>query len=206
MFLDDDAITFGFDQWRRLRMSMLPGYRPLAAWLHTDVQPNLAALDRFVGLLGQAERNAGAIHGNGCLVEFRPGTVVLTSLYGRWAPLAVPRALFWQVLAGLHDFLATTANAPDLARLPGYPEVSRQVTERRPPDGGRPALVDHTYFPPGWSEQDVRAAGEGAWRSAEALYDEHTGVWSGMWRGMEVSGYYAPDTGEVQVYFPVLAP
>jgi hypothetical protein len=206
MFIDDDGITFGFDQWRRLRMTMLPGYRPLAAWLYTDVQPNLFAFDSFLDLLVQAERNAGTVQGNGCWVEFRPADVVLVSLYDRWSPLAVPRELFWPVLAGLHDFLSRTAKAPDLARPPDYPVISRQANWRQPPDHGRPVLVDHTYFPREWSEQDVREAGEGAWRSAEALYDEHTGAWSGLWRGVELAGYYDPDTGRVQTYFPVLAP
>ncbi len=93
----------------------------------------------------------------------------------------------------------------DLSRPADYPAVSRQATLRETP-AGPAALVDHTYFPREWSEQDVRAAGEGAWNSPEALYDEQTGAWSGLWHGLELAGYFDPAAGTVQTYFPVLAP
>ncbi|AHH99142.1 hypothetical protein [Kutzneria albida] len=206
MFTTGDEITFSHDQWRRLRITMLPAYRPLAAWLHTDVQPNLAALDQFAEVLGQAATNRETVNGNGCWIEFRPNDVVIGSLYDRWEPLPVPTGLFWPVLSGLRGFLLGAAAEPGLTRPDGYPAVSRMTTRRPPPTGGRPVLVDRTYFPPEWSEQQVQQAAAGAWGSAEALYDEHTGTWSGLWCGGELAGYYDPATGTVQSYFPVLAP
>jgi hypothetical protein len=206
VFTTADEITFGFDEWRRLTITMLPAYRPLAAWLHTDVQPNLAALDTFVGVLGQADRDGMVVNGNGCAVAFPAEHIMLTSLYDHWSPLSVPRALFWPALTGLRAFVAEVRGARGLARPLDYPLVSRDVYRHVPPEGGPPVLVDHTYFPRHWSPELVREAGEGAWRSQEAWYDSETGAWSGLWRGLEVAGYFDPATGSPQTYFPVLAP
>jgi hypothetical protein len=211
MFSTGEEIAFGFDEWRRLRITVLPDYRPLAAWLHTDVQPNLAVVDGLGRLLGQAEQSVVTVHGNGCRVRFRPADVVIDSQFGRWPPLAVPRSLFWPVLSGLRSFLADFLADAESAANPAEPELPgarpfRRAEWRTPPDGGPPALVDHTYFPPDWSEADVRAAGQGAWRSAEALFDEPTGTWSGLWHDLELAGYYDPATGSPLTYFPVLPP
>ncbi|GAA0616538.1 hypothetical protein GCM10010174_38130 [Kutzneria viridogrisea] len=206
MFDTGEEISFGYDQWHRLRITMVPDYRPLAAWLHTDVQPNLAALDQFSRVLRQAASNRETVNGNGCWIDFQPAGVLIGSLYDRWQPLPVPEALFWPVLSGLRAFLLNSAADPALARPDGYPAVGRMTTHRTPPTGGRPALVDRTHFPPDWSAQEVQEAATGAWHSAEARYDEQTGAWSGLWRDLELAGYYDPATGAVHTYFPVLAP
>jgi hypothetical protein len=83
--------------------------------------------------------------------------------------------------------------------------VNRGVDLVRP-DGRPPILVDHTFFPPDWSPEAVRAAAEGAWQGEDACFDVRTGAWSGLWRGLELAGYFDPDTGSVLTYFPVLAP
>jgi hypothetical protein len=206
MFEIGEQVGFAFDEQRRLRISVPEGYLPLAAWLHTDAQPNLQALDGLGELLRQCEQHGRTLLGNGCAIAFSGDLVMLESLYERWPRTAVPREFFWAVLSGLRNFLVATSGIPELARPQEYPAVTRALREVDRPDGGPKLLVDHTYFPPEWSDQEVREAGEGAWQSPECVLHEETGVWSGMWRGLELAGYYNPATGEPQVYFPVLSP
>lgn len=205
MFITSDDITFGFDEWRRLRVSAPAEYRALAAWLYSDVQANLAAVDGFTEVLRNAERDGLVVNGNGCSVMFDGGRVMLSSRYGRWAPLSVPPELFWLVLKGLRDFLGGIQGDPGLVRE-DYPEVTRLAVLEEIGPGRRPVVVDHTYFPQDWPEEVASEAGTRAWQSDNALYDEETGCWSGFWRGLEIAGYYDPGSGTVLVYFPVLAP
>lgn len=206
MFEIGEEVGFAFDEQRRLRISVPEAYLPLAAWLYTDAQPNLQALDGLGELLRQCRQVGRTLLGNGCSVTFVDELVVLESLYERWPRTAVPEKFFWMVLVSLRNFLMATSTAQELARPEEYPVVTRALSELEPPGGGPKVLVDHTYFPVEWSEREVREAGEGAWQSAECVLHAATGVWSGMWRGLELAGYYNPDTGEAQVYFPVLSP
>lgn len=206
MFTTSDDITFGFDEWHRLRIGMLASYRPLAAWLHTDVQSNLAAVDTYIELLRRAQQDGITVNGNGCYVTFERDHITVASRYGRWTPLAVPEGLFWQVLNGLRGFLAGIQGAPGLARPGDRHDVTRTATLRHPANGGPPQLVDHTHFPKEWTKDMIREAGKAAWQSEQARYDMETGAWSGLWQGMELAGYYDPDQRKIQTYFPIMAP
>ncbi|MEV6905032.1 EndoU domain-containing protein [Amycolatopsis sp. NPDC051372] len=132
--------------------------------------------------------------------------VLLENRYETWPRHVVPQRAFWSVLRGFRAFLATTVHTPALARPADYPVVLRMTTERQPGSGGKPVFINHTYFPADWTVDEVRQAGDGAWRSEEALRDEKTGAWSGVWRGLELAGYYNVGTGEVLTYFPVISP
>ncbi|WP_039923736.1 hypothetical protein [Amycolatopsis decaplanina] len=204
MFGVGEAVIFTFDEDRRLRISVPEEHLPLAAWLHTDVQPNIAAIDGLAGVLKRAETEQRTWLGNGCSLDLINDLVLLESRYGRWPRQVVPQSFFWPVLEGLRSFLVTTAQEPALQRPPGYPDVRRAVTEERDPGSGRVSYVDFTYFPPTWTKDDVIRAAEGAWQSPELVQDEKTGAWSGKWGELELAGYYDPATGEALTYFPVL--
>jgi hypothetical protein len=204
MFGIGDAITFTFDEFRRLRISAPEAHLPLAAWLHTDVQPNISAIDQLTGLLRRAQAEQRTWLGNGCSLDLINDVVLLESLYDRWPRLVLPQSQFWPVLEGLRGFLVSTAQEPSLQRPEDYPEVSRDTTDHRNPNTGRLSYLDHTYFPRTWSTQDVIRAGEGAWQSPQLVRDERTGAWSGIWGNLELAGYYDPATGQALTYFPVL--
>ncbi|WP_231648706.1 EndoU domain-containing protein [Saccharothrix sp. NRRL B-16348] len=206
MFGIGDSIEFTFDGQRRLRVSVPADYLPLAAWLTTDAQPHLSGLDHLVGLIRHCQREGRTLVGNGCSVDLVNDVVLLESSYGRWPRAVIPESLFWPVLEGLHGFMAGAAREPTLARPADYPEVFRATTEHQDSGAARPVVVDHTYFPLDWTNEDVMAAGEGAWQSPETIRDPHTGTWSGVWRNLELAGYYDPGTGEALTYFPVIAP
>ncbi|RKT84499.1 EndoU nuclease [Saccharopolyspora antimicrobica] len=206
MFGIGDSIHFTFDEHRRQRISVPEPFLPLAAWLHTDVQPNLAALDGLIEQLRHCRQIERRLLGNGCSIDFVNDVVLLESLYRTWQRCVIPQSLFWPVLDGLRNFLIGTAAEPGLARPAGLPEPTRMTTEVPARNNQSPHLVDHTYFPVSWSEQEVAQAGDGAWASPELIYDQATGAWSGMWRGMELAGYYDVATGEALTYFPVLSP
>lgn len=203
MLVVGDSITFAFDEFRRLRISAPQKYLPLAAFLRTDLQPDLAVLDQRVGLLRRAQREAKTWLGNGCSVDLVKDAVLLESLYGTWPPVEIPQASFWPVLERLRGFLVSTAGQP---RPPaGRFDLTRMVTEYRNPRTGRFCFVDHTYFPRDWTEQNVAYVGQQAWQSPQVIRDETTGTWSGLWRTLEVAGYYNVHTGEALSYFPVLS-
>jgi len=204
MFGIGEEIGFSFDEYRRLRISVPEEYLPLAAWLHTDAQPNVAELDKLAALLERSKAEQRSWLGNGCSLDLINDLVLLESLYDRWDRLVLPASLFWPVLQGLRDFLVSTAQEPGLRRPEGYPEVFRATTEYRNPETGRLSYVDHTYYPLSWSEEDVARAGDGAWQSEALVVDERTGAWSGIWGGLEIAGYCDPATKTVQTYFPVL--
>jgi hypothetical protein len=206
MFGIGDSIEFTFDAHRRLRVSAPADHLPLAAWLTTDAQPHLYGLDHLVGLLQHCQREGRTLMGNGCSVDLVNNLVLVESLYGRWPRAVIPDSLFWPVLEGLHRFLVGAAQEPILARPTDYPEAFRATTEYQDPGAPRPVVVDHTYFPLDWTVEEVVAAGEGAWQSPETVCDPHTGTWSGMWRNLELAGYYDPGTGEALTYFPVISP
>lgn len=206
MFDTGDSVVFTFDECRRLRITVPEHYRPLAAWLHTDAQPNLPALDELVAVLQRCRAQEQTWLGNGCSIDFVNGSVLLESLYGRWPRAVVPESVFWPVIAGLRAFLADTAAEPGLARPAGYPAVTRRSWEALAPGTRPPFVIDHTFFPGDWPLERVRAAGGGAWASPECLRDPETGTWSGMWEGLELAGYYDPASGEALTYFPVVSP
>ncbi|AOS65116.1 EndoU domain-containing protein [Actinoalloteichus hymeniacidonis] len=201
----DESIRFDFDDSRRLRIAMVDGLLPIAAWLHTDVQANLAGLESFGTLLTTAKAGGHTINGNGCAVRFEHGEVVLESLYDRWEPLRFSEDLLVAILTGLRAFLRDSAADPRLARAANFPEPTRMVTTHGRDDGST-VLIDHTYFPQAWSPMQVQVAADAAWASDDFLFDEVTGVWSGTHEGLEFAGYYDPKTGVPQMYFPVVAP
>jgi hypothetical protein len=203
-FTPGDQLSLSFDEHRRLRVMVPPPMLPLAAWLYTDVQPNLSALDQMWVALEHCRDTSVTFVGNGCLVDFVNDVVVLESRYDTWPRHVVPPEVFWSVLAGARAFLAGTSGVPMLARPDDYPVVGRGFTEHD--EDGRKYLVDYTYFPAEWSADQVRAAGDGAWTSPQLVCDEATGLWSGMWEGLELAGYYDRATGEALVYFPVISP
>lgn len=199
-----EPLSLSFDEYRRLRVMTPPQMLPLAAWLYTDVQPNLAAVDRMLAALQRCRAEGLSLIGNGGLVDFLNEAVVLESRYGTWERHVVPQTAFWQVLNGVRAFLSGTANQPLLARPADYPLALRGSSTYV--EEGRTYLVEYTYFPEGWSPEQVRAAGDGAWASPQLLRDEATGLWSGMWQGLELAGYYDTKTGEPLTYFPVISP
>ena len=204
MFGIGDGIEFRFDEHRRLRFSVPGEFLPLAAWLHTDAQPDAGQLARLIALLERAKAEDRTWYGNGCSLDLVNDVVLLESLYGRWERAVLPESLFWPVLHGLREFVAGAAAEPGLRRPADYPEVFRAAGTRRSPVNGRVSYVDHTYFPAGWRIEDVHRSAELAWQSPELVVDEKTGAWSGMAGPLEIAGYCDPATGEVQTYFPVL--
>ncbi|NUT48464.1 MAG: hypothetical protein HOV94_14315 [Saccharothrix sp.] len=206
MFDIGDSIGFAFDEHRRLRVSAPADHLPLAAWLTTDAQPHLYGLDHLADLLQRCRHEDCRLVGNGCSIDFVNDVVLLESTYGRWPRAVIPESVFWPVLEGLHRFLVAAAPEPALARPADYPEAFRAATGHQEPGTPRPIVVDHTYFPLDWTEEEVAESGEGAWQSREAIRDPHTGTWSGMWRNLELAGYYDPATGEALAYFPVISP
>ncbi|GAB3002785.1 EndoU domain-containing protein [Amycolatopsis acidiphila] len=206
MFDIGESVSLAFDEQRRLRVMVPQEYLPLAAWLYTDAQPNISVLDQLGAALQQCRGEERTLVGNGCLVDFVNDVVVLESRYGVWPRKVLPQSVFWPVLNGLRSFLVGTAGQPALARPADYPLAVARVFEQQADDGRKPFLVNYTYFPPEWSDEEVREAGTGAWQSPTVVRDEATGVWSGMWRGLELAGYFQPRTGEVLTYFPVVSP
>jgi hypothetical protein len=206
MFGTGTSIALSFDAQRRLRIIAPENHLPLAAWLHTDVQPNLASLNEFIAVLQRARQEERTLVGNGCTVDFVNDLVLLESRYETWPRQVVPQNVFWPVVQGLRAFLANTARAPFLQRPPGYPAALRMTSEHLVEGIPKPVFVNYTYFPREWSVEEVTQAGEGAWHSAELVADPATGTWSGMWRGVELAGYYDVTTGEVLTYFPVISP
>ncbi|NKQ56901.1 EndoU domain-containing protein [Amycolatopsis sp. K13G38] len=201
-----DSVAMSFDEHRRLRIVAPEQYLPLAAWLYTDVQPNLAVLDELAAVLRRCRQEERKYVGNGCSLDFVNNLVLLESRYETWERVVVPQSVFWPVLSGFRQFLASTAHLPLLEREPDYPEALRIRTDEHADGAPRPAVLDHTYFPRDWSEREVSEAGAGAWQSPGCLRDEATGAWSGMWRGLELAGYFDLATGEPLTYFPVIAP
>lgn len=206
MFEIGDSVAMSFDARRRLRIMTPEKYLPLAAWLHTDVQPNLAALDELVAVLQRCRQQERTLIGNGCTVDFVNDLVLLESRYDTWPRQVVPQDVFWPVLQGMRAFLVTTARFSALTRPADYPPAVRTTTEHRIEDVRKPVFVNHTYFPPNWSIEEVREASTAAWGSPDLVADQTTGAWSGMWRGMEVAGYYDVSTGEAFAVFPVIGP
>lgn len=200
------SIEMAFDARRRLRIIAPEHLIPLAAWLYTDVQPNIAGLDEFGKALQRCRAEESTLVGNGCNVDFVNDLVLVENRFGTWTRQVVPQHVFWSIFGSFRSFLVATAQAPVLRRPAGYPPALRLTAERPLDDGDKPVLVNHTYFPVDWSIAEVRQAGDGAWQSEEVLRDRLTGAWSGMWRGLELAGYYDVGTGEVLTYFPVVSP
>ncbi|WP_181776253.1 EndoU domain-containing protein [Amycolatopsis pittospori] len=201
-----ESIGLAFDDHRRLRIMAPEDLLPLAAWLYTDAQPNLSVLDQLGATLQRCRTEERTLVGNGCMIDFVNDVVVLESRYDRWPRKVLPQSVFWSVLNGLRSFLDATAGQPGLGRPDGYPLAPVRHFEDSAEDMRKPFFVSHTYFPTEWTADDVRAAGQGAWTSPTVLRDEKTGLWSGIWRDLELAGYFDPSTGEVLTYFPVIAP
>ncbi|MBB4686987.1 hypothetical protein [Amycolatopsis jiangsuensis] len=205
-FQVDDAVSLSFDEHRRLRIRAPREYLPLAAWLYADAQPNLAALDGLGQLLEQSRGEQLTLVGNSCLVDFVNDLVLLESRYDLWPRTVLPQQVFWTVVNGFRRYLADNAGQPLLTRPAGYPDAQRYTFRHTSDEDGKQYLVDQTYFPRSWSPEEVRAAADGAWASPELVLDEQTGVWSGMWRGLEIAGCYHSGEREVLTYFPVISP
>jgi hypothetical protein len=203
-FTAGEQLSLSFDEHRRLRVMAPEQMLPLVAWLYTDVQPNLAAVDQMLGTLQRCRAEGLTLIGNGALVDFLNEVVVLESRYDTWERHVVPQSVFWPVLTGVRAYLAGTAGQPLLARPPDYPLALRGSNTHV--EEGRTYLVEYTYFPRKWSTEQVHAAGDGAWASPQLVRDEATGLWSGMWQGLELAGYYDKASGEPLTYFPVISP
>ncbi|GAA3536827.1 hypothetical protein GCM10022222_20700 [Amycolatopsis ultiminotia] len=201
-----DDLSLSFDEHRRLRIRAPREYLPLAAWLYTDAQPNLAALDGLGQLLEQCRGAELTLIGNSCLVDFVNDLVLLESRYDLWPRAVLPQRDFWAALNGFRRYLVDNAGQPLLTRPADYPEALRYTFGHTAEDSGKHYLVDQTYFPSSWSADEVRAAADGAWASPDVVLDEQTGVWSGMWRNLEIAGCYEPAEREVLTYFPVISP
>lgn len=199
-----EGLSLSFDEHRRLRVMAPQQMLPFAAWLYTDVQPNLAAVDQMLGTLQRCRAEGLTLIGNGALVDFVNEVVVLESRYDTWDRHVIPQSVFWPALTGVREFLAGTAGQPSLARPAGYPLALRSSSTHI--EEGRTCLVEYTFFPSAWSVEQVHAAGDGAWASPQLVRDEMTGLWSGMWHGLELAGYYDKATGEPLTYFPVISP
>jgi hypothetical protein len=206
MFTIGDSVAMSFDALRRLRIMVPEQYLPLAAWLHTDVQPNLASLDQLVGMLQRCRQEERTLIGNGCTVDFINDLVLLENRFGIWPRQVVPQDVFWPVLRGMRAFLVDMARSFGLARPVNYPPSVRATIPQQLEDVRKPVFVTLTYFPPNWSTRQVQEAGAGAWASPELIADQTTGAWSGVWRDMEVAGDYNVATGEALNVFPVIAP
>ena len=200
------SIAMSFDVQRRLRIIAPENLISLAAWLYTDVQPNIAGLDELEKVLRRCWAEERTLVGNGCNVDFVNDLVLLENRFGTWARQVVPQHVFWSVFQGFRAFLVATAHAPVLVRPAGYPQALRMTMDQRLDDGGKRVLVNYTYFPADWPVDEVKQAGNGAWQSRDALRDNRTGAWSGTWRGLELAGYFDVGTGEVLTYFPIISP
>ncbi|WP_020495595.1 EndoU domain-containing protein [Sciscionella marina] len=201
MFEESETFRCTLDEHLRLRLSVPARLRPLAAWVHTDAQANQQILARLIPGLQAAQQSRTPILGNGWQVEPDEHGVILHSAYLDREPFGVPNTVLWTLLTGLQGLLAES----DAALRAQRPEPA-EIVPRLVNQDEQGALRDYTYFPPSWSAEMIKQAGQGAWQSPEVLRDWDTGVWSGFWQGREIAGYFHPDSGEVLTYFPVVSP
>ncbi|WP_051807304.1 EndoU domain-containing protein [Streptomyces sp. NRRL F-2664] len=60
-----------------------------------------------------------------------------------------------------------------------------------------------TFFPPGWSEKQVRRAMEKSFENGRVV-DAATNKWRGDWKGITFEGYFDPITGDAKTIYPLM--
>ncbi|MGW4684047.1 EndoU domain-containing protein [Streptomyces sp. NPDC004244] len=60
-----------------------------------------------------------------------------------------------------------------------------------------------TFFPPGWTEKQVRRAMEKAFENGRVV-NPVTNKWQGDWKGITFEGYFDPITGDAKTVYPIL--
>ncbi|MET9362861.1 EndoU domain-containing protein [Streptomyces sp. NPDC006632] len=60
-----------------------------------------------------------------------------------------------------------------------------------------------TFFPPGWTEKQVRRAMEKAFKNGRVV-DPVTNRWRGNWKGIQFEGYFDPITGDAKTIYPLM--
>ncbi|HEX4212139.1 MAG TPA: EndoU domain-containing protein [Candidatus Dormibacteraeota bacterium] len=204
MFPVATRLTFSRDGWGRLRIAAPLERRPIAAWLHGDLQGNLSCQDIYLELFDKAsnapEHADRRVDGNACRVSFWDGGwVQLHSQYDRWQPLWLQ---FSELVDAINELRTHLLNEPvvnddsDEGCYGGVIE-STDPAETAPP-------TYHTFFPDVWKPEQVESAAKGAWDSDAFCADETTGAWSGISNGLEVAGYFDTVTGQVFDAYPVI--
>lgn len=211
LFRTGDRLAFARDEWGRLRLTVPEDRLPFAAWLHGDVQANLSLADVYRSHLeaarAQPELSMRRVRGNGCQVSFWENDwVELASVYERWAPAWILVSELFAMFDAWAGYLTAEARA-GWSRPEPLPAVYRgTVAFTNPETGtvGEQNVVDHTFFPDDWGEEDVVAAGRQAWESGAFAADLTTGAWSGMAGSLEIAGYLHPESWRVDTFYPVI--
>ena len=210
LFARADRLTFRRDPDARLRIGVPAGQEPLAAWLMGDVQGNLAAADRYFRFLEEARSAADPadrrVDGNACAVVLGQQTAFLLSQYQAWEPLTLPWSELASAFAALRAYLVEEARAgwtpPERAR-----GCYRATVGWQDPDTGewrdRP-VTDHTFFPEGWSSEQVAEAVAAAAGSPTLALDVATKAWSAISAGLHLFGYLDAESGRPITGFPIL--
>ncbi|MFD9378715.1 EndoU domain-containing protein [Streptomyces sp. NPDC059999] len=60
-----------------------------------------------------------------------------------------------------------------------------------------------TFFPPGWTENQVRRAMEKSFENGRVV-DAATNKWRGTWKGITFEGYFDPITGDAKTIYPLM--
>ncbi|MGW2039656.1 EndoU domain-containing protein [Streptomyces virginiae] len=60
-----------------------------------------------------------------------------------------------------------------------------------------------TFFPPGWTEKQVRRAMEKSFENGRVV-DAATNKWRGDWKGITFEGYFDPITGDAKTIYPLM--
>ncbi|MFE4870078.1 EndoU domain-containing protein [Streptomyces sp. NPDC056682] len=60
-----------------------------------------------------------------------------------------------------------------------------------------------TFFPPGWTEKQVRRAMEKAFENGRVV-DPAKNMWQGEWKGITFEGYFDPITGDAKTIYPLM--
>ncbi|WP_159048006.1 EndoU domain-containing protein [Streptomyces sp. WM6378] len=60
-----------------------------------------------------------------------------------------------------------------------------------------------TFFPPGWTENQVRRAMEKAFENGRVV-DPINNRWRGDWKGIQFEGYFDPITGDAKTIYPLM--
>ncbi|MGW8332629.1 EndoU domain-containing protein [Streptomyces sp. NPDC055897] len=60
-----------------------------------------------------------------------------------------------------------------------------------------------TFFPPGWTEKQVRRAMEKAFENGRVV-DQAKNMWQGEWKGITFEGYFDPITGDAKTIYPLM--
>ncbi|MFI1283444.1 EndoU domain-containing protein [Streptomyces sp. NPDC020858] len=60
-----------------------------------------------------------------------------------------------------------------------------------------------TFFPPGWTEKQVRRAMEKSFENGRVV-DPAKNMWQGEWKGITFEGYFDPITGDAKTIYPLM--